>query len=61
MTITVMATGNHYWLDAVGGWLIVAAAFAVARLLPRRSPLHWRRAARQPVPQPVRTNEHIAV
>ena len=34
MTLTVMATGNHYWLDAVGGWLIVLGAFVLARLLP---------------------------
>jgi len=44
MTLTVMATGNHFILDAVGGWLIVLAAFVVARLLPRwQSPLRARR------------------
>jgi hypothetical protein len=64
MTITVMATGNHYILDAVGGWLIVLAAFAVARLLPNQLPFPWRwgnrtgsseaaRAGAQPVPPAV--------
>ena len=28
MTLTVMATGNHYFLDEVGGWLVVAASLA---------------------------------
>ncbi len=30
MTLTVMATGNHYLLDVVGGWLIIAGAIALA-------------------------------
>lgn len=47
MTITVMATGNHYFLDAVGGWLIVLAAFIVARLLPDRIPMPWDRWTRR--------------
>lgn len=34
MTITVMVTGNHYWLDAIGGWLVIGAAFIVNRLAP---------------------------
>src|SRR5215211_4053853 len=34
MTITVMSTGHHWWLDFVGGWLVVAAAFSLARILP---------------------------
>jgi hypothetical protein len=44
MVITVMATGNHYFLDAVGGWLVVLAAFGISSLLPERLPLPWRRA-----------------
>ena len=41
MTLTVMATGNHFILDAVGGWLVVAGAFLVAALIPGwRNP--WR-------------------
>jgi hypothetical protein len=43
MTLTVMATGNHYVLDVVGGWIIVAAAFAIAKLLPTPLPLPWLR------------------
>ena len=43
MTLTVMATGNHYLLDAVGGWLIVLAALLVARALPG-----WRNPRRAP-------------
>lgn len=40
MTLTVMATGNHFILDAVGGWLVVLGAFALALALPGwRSPL----------------------
>jgi hypothetical protein len=31
-----MATGNHYWLDVVAGFAVVAVAFGVDRLLPRR-------------------------
>lgn len=57
MTITVMATGNHYILDAVGGWLIVLASFAVASRLPDELPRPWRRepdtladAGPQPIP-----------
>ena len=42
MTLTVMATANHYFLDAVGGWLIVLGAFAIAYLLPAQLPAPWR-------------------
>lgn len=34
MTFTVMVTGNHYWLDAVGGWLVIGAAYVINRLVP---------------------------
>jgi diacylglycerol O-acyltransferase / wax synthase len=34
MTFTVMVTGNHYWLDAVGGWLVIGTAFLINRLVP---------------------------
>jgi hypothetical protein len=34
MTMTVMVTGNHYWLDAVGGWLVIGAALLINRLAP---------------------------
>lgn len=52
MTLTVMATGNHYLADVVGGWLIVAAAFAIANLLP--DPLPLPRRQRAPKPEPAR-------
>ncbi|WP_436774007.1 phosphatase PAP2 family protein [Yinghuangia sp. YIM S09857] len=35
--IVIMATGNHFILDAVGGWITLAAGFAVQRLLNGRS------------------------
>ena len=41
ITVTVMVTGNHYWMDAVGGWLIVLGALAINRLLPWRLSLPW--------------------
>ena len=42
ITFTVMVTGNHYWLDAVGGWIIVGAAVAINRWLPWPLPMPWR-------------------
>jgi membrane-associated phospholipid phosphatase len=41
MATTVMVTGNHYWLDGVGGWLIITAALIVNRLLPYPLPIRW--------------------
>ena len=38
MTLTVMATGNHYFLDEVGGWLVIAAALLLAWFLTDRFP-----------------------
>ena len=38
MTLTVMATGNHYFLDEVGGWLVVAVALVLAWFLTDRFP-----------------------
>lgn len=43
MTLTVMATGNHYWTDAVGGWLIIAGAILLARYLTGRLPIRFPR------------------
>lgn len=31
---TVIVTGNHYWLDAVAGWAVIAVSALVNRLLP---------------------------
>mgnify|MGYP003377035238 CR=1 FL=1 len=33
MLTTVMATANHYWLDGVGGAIVVAVAFGLTRLV----------------------------
>jgi membrane-associated phospholipid phosphatase len=41
MCLTVMATGHHWWLDFIGGWIVVAAAFGVARILPERIDIPW--------------------
>ena len=41
ITVTVMVTGNHYWLDAVGGWIIIGAAVLINRWLPWRIPMPW--------------------
>jgi hypothetical protein len=47
MTTTVMVTGNHYWLDAVGGWLVIGTAFVINRLVPYPF-LEWLRGRRNP-------------
>jgi hypothetical protein len=39
MTTTIMVTGNHYWLDAVGGWIVVFAAWLAARYVVDYLPL----------------------
>ena len=41
MTVTVIVTGNHYWLDIIGGWLIVAAALTINRALPFPLEIAW--------------------
>ncbi|HSA51792.1 MAG TPA: phosphatase PAP2 family protein [Yinghuangia sp.] len=35
--IVIMATGNHFILDAVGGWVTLAAGFGIQRLVCARS------------------------
>jgi hypothetical protein len=35
--IVIMATGNHFILDAVGGWITLAAGFGVQRVVNARS------------------------
>jgi membrane-associated phospholipid phosphatase len=39
MALTVMVTGNHYWLDIVAGWAVVGAALVINRWLPY--PIRW--------------------
>ncbi len=41
MLITVVATANHYWLDAVGGAVVVLVALAITTLAMRR-PAPWK-------------------
>jgi hypothetical protein len=61
MTLTVMATGNHYLVDVIGGWLIIGAAFAVANLLPDPLPLPWRARHEQTPPmEPARLRTQTA-
>ncbi len=41
MGVTVIVTGNHYWLDIIGGWLIVVVSLVINRLLPYPMPIRW--------------------
>ncbi|MGW3986401.1 phosphatase PAP2 family protein [Streptomyces sp. NPDC004830] len=58
--VVIVATANHFWLDAVGGLLCLAFGFAVARLwygrqpyaLPRTVVEHARRPAPAAGPRP---------
>jgi membrane-associated phospholipid phosphatase len=43
MCLVVMATGNHWVLDILGGWGIVIASFLVAHFLPVHIPTPWGR------------------
>jgi membrane-associated phospholipid phosphatase len=47
MIFATVVTGNHYFLDAVGGWVVLAAAYTLARW---RDWWPWRRVARTPEP-----------
>jgi membrane-associated phospholipid phosphatase len=49
MPVTVIVTGNHYWLDVVGGWLVVGVALLINRRLPFPLPIRW---PWQEAPQP---------
>ena len=41
ISLTVMVTGNHYWLDGVGGWIVIGVAALVNRALPYPLPVRW--------------------
>jgi len=41
ITATVIVTGNHYWLDVVGGWIVVQLALVINRLLPYPLQIRW--------------------
>jgi len=52
ITWVVIVTGNHYWVDAVLGWLVALTAFAIARgALARVRPEAW--GWRAPAPREV--------
>ncbi len=50
MTYVVVATGNHFWLDAAAGAVVAAAAFGAATLLARLRPGDWSFRARETTP-----------
>ena len=39
--VTVIVTGNHYWLDVVGGWGVIAVSLLINRWLPFPLPVRW--------------------
>lgn len=45
---TVIVTGNHYWLDIIGGWAVVGMALLINRWLPYPLLLHWNASATAP-------------
>lgn len=49
MGVVVIVTGNHYWLDIIGGWAVVGVSLVINRLLPFPLPLRW---PWQQAPQP---------
>lgn len=49
---TVIVTGNHYWLDIIGGWAVAAAALLINRWLPYPLQAPWTASAPAPTPAP---------
>ncbi len=41
LAVTVIVTGNHYWLDIVGGWAVIGVSLSINRLLPFPLPIQW--------------------
>jgi len=41
LAATVIVTGNHYWLDIVGGWAVVGVSLLINRALPFPLPVRW--------------------
>lgn len=41
ISVTVIVTGNHYWLDIIGGWIVVLLALLINRALPYPLPVSW--------------------
>lgn len=52
--VVIVATANHFWLDAVGGMLCLAFGFTVARLWYGALPYHLPQLVPAPVKQPRR-------
>lgn len=52
ITLTVMITGNHYWLDAIGGWLVIGVAFIINRYVPYPLLERLRRGKHAPLAPP---------
>lgn len=52
MPVTVMVTGNHYWLDVVGGWTVIGVSLLINRWLPFPLPIRWPWQT-EPQPTPV--------
>lgn len=54
--VVIVATANHFWLDAVGGMICLAFGFAVARIwygaLPYALPRQVTGSIREPEPEP---------
>jgi len=41
LAVTVIVTGNHYWLDIVGGWAVIGVSLVINRTLPFPLPTRW--------------------
>jgi len=41
ISLTVIVTGNHYWLDGVAGWVVIGIAALVNWALPYPLPVRW--------------------
>jgi len=41
LAVTVIVTGNHYWLDIVGGWAVVGSSLLINRAFPFPLPIQW--------------------
>lgn len=56
MPVVVIVTGNHYWLDVIGGWAVIGVSLLINRWLPFPLPIRWPWQA-QPQPVPTGTIE----
>ncbi|MDQ3443490.1 MAG: phosphatase PAP2 family protein [Chloroflexota bacterium] len=41
LAVTVIVTGNHYWLDIIGGWAVAGVSLLINRALPFPLPIQW--------------------